>query len=381
MTVTRFLPIVLSALVAWGCAPTKPSTEASRDARCQAVTEIAETHGVLTVGTAVIDEGRVAWTCTAGEERPGVPASAATRFSAASITKTITAETVLRLAADSRLSLDESMAGHWVDPDLADDPRHEALTPRHALTHRTGFPNWRFFLESGRLEFLRDPGAGYGYSGEGFDYLARFLEEKLGRGFHDLVQETVFDPIGMESATVAPYDPDTTHFALAFDESGRAYGPWCRPGGYCTPEGSVAAAHGLRVTIGDLAAFLVAVAENDGYGPAIAGDRDRVQTSVSGGDEPAVDCSAGEPCPEAQGYGLGWRVVDGVDDRLLYHGGSDWSEVAVAAVSPVTGDGFVVLLNAPNVRAARAMPEVLSVIAPDSPLVGHYERLRQRAQN
>ena len=372
--------VLVALLVLSGCSGSQPpSASAPADARCQAVADVAETYGVLTAGAALIEDGRVVWTCTAGEERPGVPASAATRFSAASITKVVAAETVLRLVADGRLSLDESMDPYWVDPDVADDPRRQALTPRLALTHQTGFPNWRFFLEGGRLAFVRDPGTGYGYSGEGFDYLARFLERKTGRGFYDLVQETVFDPVGMASATVAPYAPDTTHFVQAADEDGRAYGPWCRPGGYCTPEGHVSAAHGLRVTVGDLAAFLVSVAEHDGYGAALAADRDRVQTRVTG-DVTAVDCSAGGPCPEAQGYGLGWRVVDWGDDRLLFHGGSDWSEVAVAAVSPVTGDGLVVLLNAPNVRAARAMPEVLERIAPGSPLVGHYERLRERAE-
>ena len=371
--------LVAAFLVLSGCSGSQPpSAAAPADARCQAIADVAETYGVLTAGAAVIEDGRVVWTCTAGEERPGVPASAATRFSAASITKVVAAEAVLRLAADERLSLDEPMAPYWVDPDVADDPRHESLTPRLALTHATGFPNWRFFVEGGRLAFVRDPGTGFGYSGEGFDYIARFLERKTGRGFYDLVQEVVFDPVGMASATMVPYASDTTHFVQAVDEDGRAYAPWCRPGGYCTPEGHVSAAHGLRVTVGDLAAFLVSVAENDGYGSALAADRDRVQTSVVEEDA-AVDCSTAEPCPEAQGYGLGWRVLDLGNDRLLFHGGSDWSEVAVAAVSPVTGDGLVVLLNAPNVRAARAMPEVLELIAPDSPLVAHYERRRQRA--
>ena len=370
-------PLSLALVALAGCAsaaPVPPDT----DPPCEAIGEVVETQGVRTAGVARIEDGEVVGTCYVGEERPGVPASAATRFSVASVTKAVAAEAVLRLVADGRVSLDEPMAAHWVDPDVADNPRTEALTPRHALTHTTGFPNWRFYVEGGRLAFRSDPGEAYGYSGEGFDWLARFVEAKLGRGFYDLMQETVFDPVGMGSATIAPYVADTSHFAQPFDEDGRAYRPWCRPGGYCVPEGHVSAAHGLRVTAGDLAALLVSVAEADGYDAALAADRDRVHTPVTG-DDAAVECAPDVRCPEAQGYGLGWSVLDWGHDRLVFHGGSDWSEVTVAAISPVTGDGFVVLLNAPNVRALRAMPEVLALVAPGSPLVAHYERWRQRA--
>ena len=56
-----------------------------------------------------------------------------------SVTKTITAEVIVRLADAGTLSLDEPMSPHWVDPDIKEDSRHNDLTPRLALTHKTGF--------------------------------------------------------------------------------------------------------------------------------------------------------------------------------------------------------------------------------------------------
>ena len=85
------------------------------------------------------------------------------------------------------------------------------MTPRIALTHTTGFPNWRFFRRDGKLVFERAPGAGYGYSGEGFQSLARFAEKKLGKPFPALVDEMVLKPVGMAHTnfTVRAEDADT----------------------------------------------------------------------------------------------------------------------------------------------------------------------------
>ncbi len=143
---------------------------------------IFEDAGVNTAAIGVMKSGELAWSRVYGEVRPGVEATAATRLNVASITKTVVPETVMRLAAYS------------VDPDVADDPRALQMTARHVLSHGTGLPNWRFFTPGGRLSFEAVPGERYGYSGEGFEWLARAIEAKTGRGFLQVVQETVLDP-------------------------------------------------------------------------------------------------------------------------------------------------------------------------------------------
>ena len=106
---------------------------------------ILKKHKINTAGIAIIKNGNVAWQGYFGQQSSEVPASANTLFNVASITKTVTAETVLKLVSQGKISLDESMANYWVDPDLKNDPELSKLTPRMALTHTTGFPNWRFY--------------------------------------------------------------------------------------------------------------------------------------------------------------------------------------------------------------------------------------------
>ena len=131
-----------------------------------------------------------------GEAAPGVSASNTTLYNIASLSKPISAEVILRLASAGKLSLDEPMWRYWIDPDLAADPRAKLLTPRMALDHQTGFANWRRET-GGRLALIRDPGTAFGYSGEGYQYVARFAEKKTGQPFEKLAQTLVFDPAGM----------------------------------------------------------------------------------------------------------------------------------------------------------------------------------------
>lgn len=358
-------------------APPLPNAATER-----AIAEILARHRIVTAGFGLIRDGRLAWEHYAGEQAPGMPASARTRFNVASITKTVTAETILRLADRGLLSLDEPMAPYWTDPDIADDPRRLALTPRMALNHSTGFPNWRFFLRGGRLAFQHTPGERYTYSGEGMEYLARFAERRLGRPFPELVAETVFRPLGMAHSSIVVRRGETGEIARPVDADGRFHGYFCRPEGasWCRAEGSFSAADDMVTTISDYAAFLRAVADADGYGAAIAADRDRVQTDK--GDQAIIDCSAPapRPCPDAQGYGLGFNLLRSGGETVLGHDGADWSELAIAYLSRPSRAGVIIFLNAPNRRAMAAMPELLALLDPASPFLQQYRRWLAEAE-
>jgi CubicO group peptidase (beta-lactamase class C family) len=160
---------------------------------------ILKDAGVASVSLAEIVDGKVVLAKAYGEQSAGVPATEATLYNIASMTKPVTAEVVLRLVSAGKVGLDEPMYKYWVDPDLAKDERAKVLTPRMALSHQMGFANWRR-MTGGVLAFQHEPGT-YGYSGEGYQYVARFVEKKTGRRFEDLAQEMVFGPAGMKETT------------------------------------------------------------------------------------------------------------------------------------------------------------------------------------
>jgi CubicO group peptidase (beta-lactamase class C family) len=163
-------------------------------------------YEVPSAAVAFIEHGKLAWTAVYGEQSPGVPATDKTLYNVASLTKPISAEVVLRLASEGKLSLDEPVYPYWTDWDVKDNPWNRLLTARLCLSHQTGFPNWRGQNPDKVLNFRWQPGTNTGYSGEGYQYMARYVENRVGRSFEDLAQQYVFDPIGMHDTSFTPRD-------------------------------------------------------------------------------------------------------------------------------------------------------------------------------
>ncbi len=189
-----------------------------------AIPNLLREKSVLSVSIARIEAGQLILAAAYGTQQAGVPATPSTLYNIASMTKPISAEVAMRLVAAHRLSLDEAMAPTWIDPDIAGDERRKLLTPRLALSHRTGFPNWRYET-GGKLRFLRAPGTAFGYSGEGFEYLARFIENKTGHSFEALAQQLVFDPAAMHDTAYTRRPWFKGRIALPTDEDGNELAP------------------------------------------------------------------------------------------------------------------------------------------------------------
>lgn len=338
--------------------------------------QLTKEHDIVTLGVASIKSGRLAWSGYFGEQSPNIPASSTTQFNVGSITKVVAAETILRLVDKKVLSLDEPMSTHWVDPDIANDSSHKLLTPRMSLTHTTGFPNWRFFTQDQKLSFEKQPGLAFSYSGEGFEYLAKFVEKKTGSDFASLVREYVFNPIGISNASYYIDEANFKNIAQSKDADGNFPGHYCYPfNGYCRKKGSSTPADDLVINVEDFTKFLVSVMRGNGYSSELIDERNTVQSSPEEGKK-TVDCNdiAPHKCPNQQGYGLGWEVLDYGNSKIVAHGGSDWHELSLAYFDTQTLDGIVIFINAPNKKAVAAMPLAISLLDSDSPYIQFYQR-------
>jgi len=336
--------------------------------------EIVERHDINTAGVALIKGGQIEWQGYYGMQSDGVPASPSTLFNVASMTKTVTTETILRLVDDGRLELDEPMARYWVDPDLQNEPNVNLLTARMALTHTTGFMNWRFQTDDFKLRFLEQPGAKFGYSGEGFQYLARYAENKLDTPFEELVKATIFLPLGIRDASISVRKENFERIAKPLDADGDFYGYYCHPTGYCRDEGSYSAAGDMVITVADFARFLIS-AMQPSLSASLLEQRNRIHVTSY-----EIDCQASPDalCPRRVGYGLGWSIVELDDGILIGHTGSDWSSVALAYYYAQSGDGLVAVFNAPNRAGIVAMVETLELLDPNSPRLHEYRTRRDR---
>ncbi len=151
------------------------------------------------VSLALIKDGKVVYHKAYGvtNAMTGEKVNDLTLYEAASITKPVFAFAVQRLAERGVIDLDKPLYLYLPYEDIAYDDRYKLITARHVLTHRTGFPNWRWMNDDGKLNLKFTPGTGYGYSGEGFEYLKMVAEKITGKKVEQVLQEEVIQPMGL----------------------------------------------------------------------------------------------------------------------------------------------------------------------------------------
>jgi CubicO group peptidase (beta-lactamase class C family) len=136
----------------------------------------------------------------------------------------VTAYAAFALRDAGKLDFDRTLVS-YVD-DLK-DPAARKVRIRHVLSHSSGFPNWR--SEAGQqLSPQFEPGSRFQYSGEGFFYLQRILEEVTGKGFCAIADELVFRPLGMTSTAMMWKPEMADRFALPYDRRGELRKNWDR---------------------------------------------------------------------------------------------------------------------------------------------------------
>ncbi len=281
-------------------------------------------NNVPTLGIGIITDGKLKQVKVFGELKKGVSAPYNTIWNVASLTKPITAITVLKLVSAGKWDLDESLYKYWIDPDIAKDPNLKLLTTRIVLSHQTGFPNWRSFNESNKLDFKFKPGTQYQYSGEGFEYLRKALEKKFHKTLDQLASELVFEPLKMTDSQLIWNDKiDLSRYAVNFDKNGNAYEP--------TKNKTANAADDLLTTIEDYGKFLSSVMNSEGLSEKVFEDMisHQVQTKKN------------------KYFGLGFEIYDlGNENYALSHGGADKGVQTIFILLPKTKQGLVIFTNA-----------------------------------
>lgn len=296
-------------------------------------TALREQH-VESASVAVIRKGRIVSTGAWGMAGPGRAASASTPYNLASLTKPLTAEVILRLVSAGKLSLDEPMDRYWSDPDLSRDPRRTQLTVRMALSHRTGLPNWR---DSTGLAFDHDPGTTTSYSGEGYQYAARYAEHRTGQSFETLAGRWLFTPAHMRASGYVSAQGATEPIAVPYDDAGKPLP--------VEPVTRYNAADLAHATARDYARFLIDARNDRGLVATISAQRSKSQADLT-----AEICAGTKAatCPPWTGFGLGWQLLGFPDGTTMLHTGKDAGAFTFAAIDRVSGDGIVILTNSDN---------------------------------
>ena len=157
-------------------------------------------------------------------------------FAIGSVTKQFTCATVLLLAEEGKLSVNDPVAKYF--PNLT---RAKDITLLDLMQHVSGYPDYypldfvdrRMQKPIAEDELLRqyagakldfEPGSKYSYSNTGYILLGRVVEQVSGESFGAFVARRIFKPLGMANTVYEPGPSDSrlakgyTTFALSEPE-------------------------------------------------------------------------------------------------------------------------------------------------------------------
>jgi CubicO group peptidase (beta-lactamase class C family) len=262
-----------------------------------------------------------------------------TVFEAASLTKPVFAYAVLKLVDNGKLDLDTPLVKYLRGRyDVGDDPRLDQITARHVLSHTTGFPNWRPRGDK-NLKMYFTPGDRFSYSGEGFVYLSKVVEQITGESQQAFIKRTVLDPLEMTSSDLVWRNDYESLKTFTHDWVGGLSGRG-------KPDKPNAAAS-LHTTANDYAKFVIAILKGTGLKPATARLMLTPQASVTLAGAFSLNAPDAKRSPTVS-WGLGWGLEKTEDTMAFWHWGDNGDTKAFALAIPKQKTGLVMFANSAN---------------------------------
>jgi len=311
-------------------------------------------YNVPGVSVAVIDNGKIEWAKGYGVKETGRndPVTPETLFQAASISKPVTALSVLRLVDKGILDLDSPVNDKLVSWKVPENEfsEKEKVTLRRLLTHSagltvSGFPGYATSEQiptpvqvlNGekpantppvRIDMI--PGSQWRYSGGGFVVTQLLVADVSGRPFQEYLKTTVLDPLGMNHSTFEqPLPRDKEGQAASGHQSnGEAVkGRW-----HVYPE---LAAAGLWTTPSDLCRLAIDLQKS------VAGESNKIISRETTG-------KMLTPGTGDWGLGIGLGGLKEEAKKSFSHGGGNKGFVCMLFAFVHKGQGAVVMTNSDN---------------------------------
>lgn len=318
------------------------------------IAQLLEQFHVPGVSVAVIVDFEVGWTRSWGvaDVESGVPATDATLYQAASISKPVAAMASLKAAQVGLFDLDQDVNTILKSWSLRDAPFGGglAVTPRMLMSHTAGlgdgfgFPGYEpgeplptvLQVLDGRppsplpaVRLVRPAMTACHYSGGGIEVQQLALTDTVGASFTQIMHDWVLKPIGMTRSTFEQPLPTELErsSARAHDQAGAAMGTrW-----HVYPE---QAAAGLWTTPGDLGRFLVEVQRTLAGHSSLVLDRATMRNMVT-------------PVGVGQ-FAVGFAVSQLGEGWYFEHGGDNWGFKAQVIGHVAKGYGAVIMTNGDN---------------------------------
>jgi CubicO group peptidase (beta-lactamase class C family) len=161
-----------------------------------------------------------------------IPATSASLFRIASMSKSFTCMAILKLRDEGKLNLDDPAYLYIPELQNVKYPTADAppITIRHLMTHSAGFPEdnpWgdRQLADSDKdlmefigkqISFSNPPGIAFEYSNLGFALQGKIITKVSGMRYQDYIKKNILDPLGMKTTTYEYGEVDPAKLAHGY---------------------------------------------------------------------------------------------------------------------------------------------------------------------
>ncbi len=218
------------------------------------------THAAPGIALAVVHNGRIVYEHGFGyaNVEARTPVTSETRFSIGSLTKQLTAASIMVLAQQHKLSLDDPLAKYV--PSL---PNAGTITLRMLLNQTSGLHNYPGLTEHewplhGRIPLSRviailgtdkpdfAPGTKWEYSNANYAALAAVIEKVTGGSYAQFVRQRIFSPLHMQSSGIGLAAQQQGTVATGYIHDTPEAPPWSLDI-YSGAGGAISSAHDLAL--------------------------------------------------------------------------------------------------------------------------------------
>ncbi|MDR3456431.1 MAG: serine hydrolase [Verrucomicrobiae bacterium] len=171
-------------------------------------------HHVAGVACLILKNDKPVTTFYAGiaNEEWQTPVDADTVFEIGSVSKQFAAASILLLAEDGKLSVDDNISKYLTNT----PPSWANIKIRHLLSHTSGIRNYdgldgfelrqhltqaQFIHKLAEQPLTFQPGEGWAYSNSGYNLLGYIVENVSGKNYWDFLRERIFTPLAMTSTS------------------------------------------------------------------------------------------------------------------------------------------------------------------------------------
>jgi CubicO group peptidase (beta-lactamase class C family) len=279
-----------------------------------------------------------------------LPVDQDTLFLVASVTKTFTATTLMRLVAEGKVELNAPVRRYVPEFRLKDEQAADKITVLNLLNHTSGL-DWRVNVDTGEgddaleryvakmaeMELIAPPGTRVSYSQAGYNLLGRIIEKVTGQTFEQAVAALIFEPLGLRHSFFERDDIMIRRFVVGHNGGEDGILSIARPWRHSRGENP---GGGLATSVADLLSF---ARFHLGNGRAASGEQVLPTNILHQMQEPTAELRASTL---GDAIGIGWFLRDVGGVRTIGHAGSANGQFAELLIAPERNFAVVSLSNA-----------------------------------